>query len=208
MHGLILLKGMLVGFLIAAPVGPINVLCVRRTLVHGRLAGIVSGLGAAVADTFYGAIAAFGLAFVTSLLLHERFWIGLVGAILLVVLGVRTLLAGPPTVAAGKDPSSLLGDFTSTLFLTLTNPITILSFLFIFATLGIDSGDGVTFDDSLLILGVFLGSLAWWLMLTGLVGMFHGRFNEHGLLWANRVAGVLILAFAGAVLWDLSTLRL
>jgi threonine/homoserine/homoserine lactone efflux protein len=200
----LLLKGMLVGFLIAAPVGPINVLCVRRTLVHGRWAGLASGIGAAVADTIYGAIAVLGLSLITGVMLAERFWIGIAGAALLAVLGVRTLLAGPPHMAPAKDPTSLLGDLTSTFVLTLTNPITVISFLGIFAAFGIEGDDTFAVDDGMLLLGVFLGSLVWWVTLTGLVGVFHGRFSNAGLLWANRAAGIIILLFAAGVLWDIA----
>ena len=196
------LKGMIVGFLIAVPVGPINVLCVRRTIMHGRLAGIVSGLGSAGADTLFGAIAVLGLAALEGVMFAERFWIALVGAAMLIVLGIRTLLAGPPQPSSAPDPTSLLGDFTSTFILTLTNPITILSFLGIFGAFGIQSDDMIDQYDGMLLLGVFLGSTVWWLLLTGVIGVFHGHFNETGLRWANRVAGVLILAFAVAVLWE------
>jgi threonine/homoserine/homoserine lactone efflux protein len=196
------LKGMIIGFLIAVPVGPINVLCVRRTLMHGRAAGIVSGLGAAAADTLFGAIAVLGLAALEGVFFSGRLWIALVGGVILIILGVRTLLAPPPQPAAGVDPTSLLGDFTSTFVLTLTNPITILSFLGIFGAFGIHADDRIDQYDGLLLLGVFLGSTVWWLLLTGVIGVFHGHFNETGLRWANRVAGVLILAFAAAVLWE------
>ena len=123
------IKGLLVGFLIAAPVGPVNVMCVRRTIMHGRLVGLVSGMGAATADTIFGAIAAFGLSFVYEMMMTERFWLGLGGGVLLLVMGIRTLLAKPPRATDTVDPPNLLGDYTSTLFLTLTNPVTILSFL-------------------------------------------------------------------------------
>jgi threonine/homoserine/homoserine lactone efflux protein len=196
------LKGMIIGFLIAVPVGPINVLCVRRTIIHGRAAGIVSGLGAAGADTLFGAIAVLGLAALEGVMFAGRFWIALVGAVILIVLGIRTLLAEPPQPSSAPDPTSLLGDFTSTFVLTLTNPITILSFLGIFGAFGIHTDDTIDQYDGLLLLGVFLGSTVWWLLLTGVIGVFHGHFNETGLRWANRVAGVLILAFAVAVLWE------
>jgi threonine/homoserine/homoserine lactone efflux protein len=196
------LKGMIVGFLIAVPVGPINVLCVRRTIIHGRLAGIVSGLGSAGADTLFGAIAVLGLAALEGVMFAERFWIALVGAAMLIVLGIRTLLSPPPQPSSAPDPTSLLGDFTSTFVLTLTNPITILSFLGIFGAFGIQSDDMIDQYDGMLLLGLFLGSTVWWLLLTGVIGVFHGHFNETGLRWANRVAGVLILAFAIAVLWE------
>jgi threonine/homoserine/homoserine lactone efflux protein len=195
-----LLKGIAIGFLIAAPVGPINVLCARRTLVHGRLAGLVSGLGAAAADTLYGALAAFGLMFVIDFLYAERFWFGLIGAAFLAVLGVRTLLSATPTIVAGRDPTGLIGDFTSTFVLTLTNPITIFSFLGTFVAFGVNIQPPVDLDEWLLLAGVFAGSSLWWLLLISIVGLAQSRFTREGLDWANRAAGVIIVIFAALVL--------
>jgi threonine/homoserine/homoserine lactone efflux protein len=203
------LKGLVVGFMIAAPVGPVNVLCARRTIVNGRLVGIVSGLGAALADTFFGAVAAFGLVFVHTLLLNERFWLGLGGTIILVVIGVRTLTADVPRPKqAQEDAANLLGDFTSTFVLTLFNPVTILSFLACFSAFGIDNDDKGDLDDWLLLLGVFTGATVWWLFLTTAVGMFRSKFDQETLRWANRIAGVVILAFAAVILWNVATVRL
>jgi threonine/homoserine/homoserine lactone efflux protein len=203
----VFLKGMIVGFMIAAPVGPINVMCMRRTIMHGRLVGFVSGLGAAVADTVYGAIAAFGLVFIYTLLLTERMWLGLGGTAVLVVIGLRTLFAEPPRPKSEPDPTNLLGDFTSTFFLTFTNPVTVLSFIAAFTAFGVEGDDKVDFSDWLLLLGVFVGASAWWLLLTTSVGLFHGRFTESTLRWANRVAGVFILAFAAIILLSVVPLR-
>jgi threonine/homoserine/homoserine lactone efflux protein len=200
----ILLKGLIVGFLIAAPVGPINVLCIRRTIMHGRLVGFVSGLGAAAADTVYGAIAAFGLSFVYTLLLTERVWIGLAGTALLVVIGIRTLLAEPPRPKTEPDPPNLIGDFTSTFFLTLTNPVTVLSFIAAFSAFGIEGNEGIDLLDWFLLLGVFTGSAIWWLIITTCAGLFHGRFAEKTLHWGNRAAGMIILAFAALILWNVA----
>ena len=203
------LKGLVVGFMIAAPVGPVNVLCARRTIVNGRLVGIVSGLGAALADTFFGAVAAFGLVFIHTLLLTERFWLGLGGTVILVVIGVRTLMADVPRPnPKQEDAANLLGDFTSTFILTLFNPVTILSFLACFSAFGIDSDDKADLDDWLLLLGVFTGATAWWLLLTTAVGMFRSKFDQETLRWANRIAGVVILAFAAVILWNVATVRL
>jgi threonine/homoserine/homoserine lactone efflux protein len=199
----IFLKGLLAGFLIAAPVGPINVLCVRRTIMHGRLVGLVSGLGAATADTIFGGIAAFGLSFVYQLLLTERFWLGLGGAALLTVIGIRTLYAEPPRPTESPDPTNLVGDFTSTFFLTLTNPVTILSFLAAFTAVGVaaEPGEPIGLDEWVLVLGVFIGAATWWFFITELVALFHGRIPEGMLRWTNRIAGVVILGFAAAVVW-------
>ncbi len=194
------LKGLVIGFVIAAPVGPINIMCVRRTIVHGRMAGLVSGIGAAVADTLLGAIAIFGLAFVMQFVIEERFWLALAGAIFLAILGFRSLFRRPPKLVSARDPTSLIGDFTSTLFLTLSNPITILSFFGIFAAFGVNPDEVIGPDDWAALLGVFAGAMAWWLTVIGLAGMFHGRFTETGLMWANRVTGIIMLAFAAVVL--------
>ena len=205
----VFVKGLIAGFLIAAPVGPINVMCVRRTIVHGRLVGIVSGLGAAAADTFFGAIAAFGLTFIHDFLMREKFWFGIGGAALLFVIGLRILFAElPEEKKKGEDetdPANLLGDFTSTGFLTLTNPVTVLSFLAVFSAFGVQSEERSLADSWLLLLGVFLGSSLWWLVLTTTVDLFRDRFNREGLRWANRIAGVLILVFAAVVLWNSAT---
>ena len=201
------LKGLIIGFMVAVPVGPINVLCVRRTLVHGRLVGLISGLGAAAADTLFGSIAAFGLIFVAGVMMEERIWLSFVGGGLLVVIGLRTLLTSSATEPSrAPDPTSLAGDFTSTFFLTLTNPITILSFLAIFAAFGIQADEAVDASDWLLLLGVFLGSTGWWVLLTGLVGLTRERFTQAGFRWLNRIAGAVILGFAVVLLWEAARL--
>jgi len=198
----VFLKGLAIGFLIAAPVGPVNVLCVRRTLLHGRLAGLASGLGAACADTLFGALAAFGVLFVTDFLIAHQFTLALSGAAFLLVLGVSTLLRPPPALTAGRDPTDLIHDFTSTFFLTLTNPITIFSFIGIYVAFGIQADGRIDVGDWLLLGGVFGGAFAWWVVITSLAAYFRARFTTVGLHWANRVAGIVILVFAAAVVWD------
>ncbi|MGQ0663724.1 MAG: LysE family translocator [Pseudomonadota bacterium] len=206
MLGAYFLTGLIAGFLIAMPIGPINVLCVRRTLAQGRLAGIATGLGAALADSLFAAIAVLGLTFIAGILIAERFWISLVGGAALVVVGVRTLRAAPPPLNPAADPKSLIGDFTSSVALTLTNPVTVLSFLAVFAGLGVHADDEIEASDWVLVLGVFAGSSVWWLLLTGLVGLLHGKFTDAGLRWANRIAGAVLLAFALVVLWNVAGL--
>jgi threonine/homoserine/homoserine lactone efflux protein len=187
-------EGVVIGFAVAAPVGPIGVLCIRRTLADGRASGFVSGLGAATADAAYGAVAALGLTFVTSLLVGAEAWLRLVGGVFLVFLGVRTFLFRPaerPTVAGKGD---LVGAYASTLVLTLTNPTTILSFAAIFAGLGAGSAEG-SFAALLLVPGVFLGSALWWFVLSGATSLLRARLSAGGLRWVNRVSGVVITAF-------------
>lgn len=196
-----LIKGILIGFSIAAPVGPIGVLCIRRTLAHGRAAGFVSGMGAASADAIYGATAAFGLTAISSLLVDQQFWLRLVGGAFLVYLGVRTFLAQPAEEAAAeRGGSGLPGMYLSTFLLTITNPLTILSFAAIFAGLGAGSVGGDAYGlAGLMVGGVFAGSALWWLALSGGVGLL-GRWlvgeSPGGMLrWLNRISGVIIVIF-------------
>jgi threonine/homoserine/homoserine lactone efflux protein len=191
----ILVRGMVIGFSIAAPVGPIGVLCIRRTLAEGRAAGLVSGLGAATADAAYGCIAGFGLTFISGVLMGGEFWFRLIGGAFLVYLGVRTLLARPAGEAAAAGGSGLVGAYASTFFLTLTNPMTILSFMAVFASLGVASAGGGYGSAAILVLSVFIGSALWWFGLSGLVSLFRSRIDARALQWVNRVSGAIIAGF-------------
>jgi threonine/homoserine/homoserine lactone efflux protein len=192
------LKGLLIGFSIAAPVGPIGVLCIRRTLADGRASGLISGLGAATADALYGCVAGFGLVFVSDFLVSQQTWLRLIGGIFLLYLGIRTLSSQPAEQAAQSRGSGLLAAYASTFILTLTNPMTILSFAAIFAGLGLAGASSDYLSAGILVLGVFLGSALWWLLLSGGVGLFRDRFDNRGLLWVNRVSG-LVIAGSGVV---------
>ena len=197
----IFFRGLIIGFSIAAPVGPIGVLCIRRTLAEGRLAGFLSGMGAASADMLYGAIAAFGLTAVQDLLLGQASWLRIIGGVFLLYLGVRTFVSKPAGQAAVSSRSGRFGAYLSTFLLTLTNPITILSFLAIFAGLRLGETDGNYFSASLMVAGVFLGSAAWWLTLSTGVSLLREKFTPALLAWVNRLAGVLIFAFGVAALF-------
>lgn len=190
----LLIQGALSGLAIAAPVGPINVLCIRRTLADGFGSGLASGLGAAVADTLFGAVAAFGIASVMTFLARWEGILSLLGGIVLVLLGCRGLLAGPaPTDDSRRGGSGLLGAFVSTFGLTIANPMTVLSFLAVFAAIGIGAtGFGAA---TILVAGVFLGSAAWWLGLSGTVMAIRHALSERTLLRINRAAAVAVLAF-------------
>jgi threonine/homoserine/homoserine lactone efflux protein len=194
------LKGLILGFSIAAPVGPIGLLCIQRTLQRGRIAGFVSGLGAATADACYGLVAAFGLGTVISFLLGLQFWLQLGGGLFLLGLGLKTLFAkpAPTTTAADFDKASLARAFTSILFLTLANPATILSFFAVFAGLGIDARSGNALP---LVAGVFLGSAAWWLILSFLAGLFRRHLNDSRMRLLNMIAGTCLLGLALWALW-------
>ena len=197
------LRGVLLGLAIAAPVGPIGVLCIRRTLAQGLLAGLVSGLGAATADAFYGFVAAFGLTFISSFLIDQQSWIRLIGGLFLCYLGIRTFLAPVAEEAATSAGNGLIAAYSSTLFLTLTNPLTILSFAAVFAGLGVGAAAGDYGAAVATVLGVFSGSALWWLALSTGVSLFRSRFTPRAMRWVNRISGVVILGFGVAALLSL-----
>jgi threonine/homoserine/homoserine lactone efflux protein len=196
-----LLKGIAVGIVIAVPVGPVGVMCVRRTIFEGRRAGFVSGLGAATADAIFGLIAAFGLTFVSDWLIGYHQWLRVAGGCYLLYVGGAALLAVPePRRSSEPDAEGLLRDFLSTLALTLTNPITILAFLGIFSALGLTGADATFARAAILVLGVWLGSLVWWLTLTfGLGSLFRSVETRH-LKWINRASGIILLLCGAGLL--------
>jgi len=197
------IKGLIVGIAIAAPVGPIGLLCIQRALAGGWVSGLASGLGAAVADTFYGAIAAFGLTLVESFLIGHRSIISIIGGLLLCILGARILLSRPARVAAAPRASAagLAGDLCGTCMLTLANPMTILSFIAIFAALDTSGANGSYGAAATLVFGVFCGSAAWWLCLSLGIGVIRHRMDEPVLLWISRASGALVIAFGATALW-------
>ena len=192
----LLLRGFVLGFTIAAAVGPISLLCIRRTLAEGRVVGLVSGLGVATADATYGAIAAFGLTALTDLLVDGRRVLGLGGGVFLLWLAWTTFRSQPGESAAevGSPRRGLPGAYLSTLGLTLTNPLTILSFAALFVGLGVTAGD--LGGAAIMTLGVFLGSAAWWVVLTGIVGALRARITPAWLRRINVASGLVIGALA------------
>jgi len=201
----ILLRGIIVGFSIAAPVGPIGVLCIRRTLGDGRAIGFTSGMGAATADSLYGCVAAFGLTLVSDFLIGQKFWLSLIGGLFLIYLGTKTFTSRPADSSSPDFPRGrgLVAAYASTLFLTLTNPATILSFLVIFAGLGIVNETRNSFAAFVLVIGVFIGSALWWLTLSLGVGFFRDRFNKTARAWVNRISGTIITLFGILALFSL-----
>lgn len=195
-----LTKGIILGFSIAAPVGPIGILCIRRTLQYGRMSGLFSGIGAASADTIYAMVAAFGLTFISDFLFACQFWMHLVGGFFLLYLGWRTFFTPVATGIKDVSHTSLLNDFASTFFLTITNPMTIFSFLAIFAAFGLAREDSNYVQAMALVLGVFAGSSAWWLILSEGVTLFRKKVSEKVMLWINRIAGLMIALFGLGIL--------
>lgn len=195
-----LLKGILLGFAIAAAVGPIGILCIQRTLQFGRFSGFMSGLGAAVADLLYAIIAAFGLTFISNFLVAGQFWVRLIGGGFLLLLGLKTFFAVVSDKTKEITHTTFYNDFISTFLLTITNPMIILFFLAVFAGPGLSSIQGNYFKAATLVVGIFLGSIIWWLILTEGISIFRKKFNKKVMRWINRIAGIIIVAFGIATI--------
>jgi threonine/homoserine/homoserine lactone efflux protein len=194
-------KGFIIGFSIAAPVGPIGILCIQRTLAGGNVQGLVTGLGAATADAIYGFIAAFGLTFISNFLVEQSIWIRLIGGLFLCYLGIRAFLSKPQSQVLSVTNRNTISSYGTTFFLTLTNPMTILFFAGVFAGLGMVSESIQYTSAGLMVIGVFIGSGAWWLILSGATSILRNKINERKLAWVNKISGFVILAFGvGAVL--------
>ena len=195
LHSWIWAQGAAIGFAVAAPVGPIGMLCIKTTLEKGRLAGFCAGLGAAVADTIFAAIGALAISLVGNFLSMEQNWFKLGAGIFLIVFGLY--LARKPAMLpenGEKVPPGLWAEFAVTLLLTLANPSTILSFAAVFA--GVTAGGGYALETMpALITGVFIGAATWWLTLGQIVGLIRHKISQAGLVMINRGAGLALVAF-------------
>lgn len=190
----VLFKGMAAGLAISAPVGPVNVLCISRTLSTGRTAGFFAGLGAAAADTIYGAIAGFSVQFVISFLIREEFWIRLVGGLLLITIGAVYYFRSPRRLNNIDKNQSTQSDSVSAFLLNLTNPTTVLSFMAVLTALGFHQPES-WWQGFILIGGIFLGAMLWWSGLTLTAEHFRYWFTDRAMVWMNRIAGLAIGAF-------------
>lgn len=199
---LFLCKGLVLGISIAAPVGPVGLLCIRRSIISGRRAGLATGLGAATADACYGAVAGFGLTRVTAFMVDERTWLSLLGGLFLCWLGVRIMRAQPdPLEKTAREPR-IHSAYLSALAITLTNPMTILAFVGAFAGLGL----AVAHDyvaAAVLVTGVFIGSGIWWLLLSAFAARLRDRFDPQWLQRINWVSGALLVLIGLGVLLSL-----
>lgn len=189
---MLFLKGILIGLLIAIPVGPVGILCVHRVIAKGKLAGFFSGLGAAFADGLYGAVAAFGLTLISDFLIGQNLWIRMLGGIFIVFIGVRMYFAKPVTNVEDDVPNTLGRDFLSTFIITITNPLTIMGFLAIFAGLNLINPHRGFMDASILVAGVVTGSGIWWIALVLIFGFIRSKFELSCLGTVNKIVGILI----------------
>ena len=192
MEAIFLLKGLIIGFAMAVPIGPIGIMCIRKTLAEGHSRGLIIGLGAATADSLFGGIAAFGLTFVSDAIAGQHFWLSLAGGGLLLFLGIRTFRAKRKDPIIPFDDKGLLGSYISAFLLALTNPVTIFAFVAVFAAFGL--GHRLIFISAcILVLGVFAGSSLWFLTLGYVATFFRKKLDAGGLRWVNRISGVLII---------------
>jgi threonine/homoserine/homoserine lactone efflux protein len=203
MNIILFLKGVVVGLSMAVPVGPIGILCIRRTLLEGRLSGFVSALGLATADVVFGCIAGFGLTFISDFLISQQVWIRLIGGLFLCTIGLKVLLTKFVEQEAPSRGKGYLGAYTSMFFLTLTYPMTILILLGVFAGLGIGNTKGNYVAIAALVFGVFIGSILWWTILSIFIGSLRDRFRTQNWQWVNKISGILITGFGLAVLLSL-----
>lgn len=196
-------KGLLIGFVVAVPVGPVGLLCINRALSGGAAYGLVSGLGVATADAIAAGIAVLGLTLVLSFLMHQEVWFRLIGGLLLCYLGFKIFASRPTGQVASAKDSGLMRAYASMFFLAMTNPGTILSLLAICAGWGVGNLSGNYLSAVLLTSGVFFGSALWWLLLASSMLFFGTGFGYPGLRWVQRISGVIIVGFGFVVLFGL-----
>lgn len=195
----LLIHGIIIGIALAAPVGPIAFMCIQRSIAHGRLHGIIAGLGIATADAFYAAVTAFGLALISDFLLARQWFFRLFGGLALIAVGLKIFFAPPPEMKVQADGGSLLSDYSTMLALTLANPLTILFFAIIIPGFGAVISGATWINPALFVIGVFAGEMAWWVILCGSIGSMRSYLTQERLHTINRLAGLVIAAF-GVVL--------
>ncbi len=198
------LRGIIIGFLISIPVGPVGIMCIRRALHNGFFSGLISGLGAAIADGFYSILAVFSLTFVSTALLRYHFWFRLIGGLFLIYIGYTIFIAQPSLEGTPKRKRrSFIKDFISSFFLTIANPVSIFAFAAFFAGFGVGVDEAGYFMSSILVLGVVMGSLLWWILVTGIAALLSSHFNPHSLRLLNKISGAAIAIFGAAALLSL-----
>ncbi len=194
------LKGLLVGILVSAPMGPIGVLCVQKTVNKGKLLGFISGLGAATADTLYAMMAAFGVTYITNFLSDNQIAFQVVGIIVLLFLGFRMIFSNPIKQYRYYRTSSrkrnAIKDYISVFFLTISNPLTIIFFGAAYTMLGLFSDGESQNNNLLLVVGIFIGASLWWFMLTSVVNIFRKKFRLRNIFMLNRVSGIVIICLS------------
>lgn len=196
-----LLKGVLIGVSVSAPLGPIGVLCIQKTITKGRAAGFISGTGAVFGDTLYAIIAGFGVSFISDFLLANQLLLQVFGGLLLFFFGWKVFHSQPTPANCKKPSDNYLKNFLSVFMLTISNPITVLFFGAVFTGLGI-AGSGNEWTTALVIFGVFMGTVLWWYVLSSIVSRFRNKFGRKTVKKINRTSGVLILVLGAILLFN------
>jgi threonine/homoserine/homoserine lactone efflux protein len=187
------IKGILIGIIVAAPMGPVNILCIHRTLTCGRIAGLTAGIGAALGDAAFALVAAFGITVVSAFLETHEAWFRIPGAIMLLGLGIKLWLSHPHYEQREVNGQGLLRSMAGTFLLTISNPITIAAFLALFVAWGLSSGLDIPAAAEV-VLGVLAGSMAWWVALVIIIGLIHRKIEDRHMLLLNRItAGAVVL---------------
>jgi len=190
---LLLLKGLAIGFGMAVPIGPVGVLCIRKTLADGHTRGYIIGIGGATADALFASIAAFGISFISNAIATQEIWFHVAGGALLVFLGIRTYRAKRKDPVLPFENKGYVGVYLSAVVLAITNPVTTVAFMALFAAFGLNSGLTI-FRASTLVAGVFLGSTLWFMTLSFIATSFRKKLSSGGgLVWVNMFAGMLII---------------
>ena len=202
----LLLKGFVVGLLVAAPMGPVNILCIQKAITRGRVAGFITGLGAALGDAVFALVAALGLTAVAAFIEENEFWFRLPGGVLLLFIAILLWRSHPHYEQGSQTSSGIFRSVVTTFVLTVTNPITLAGFATLFVAWGMSTGLHLV-NASNVVLGVLAGSSAWWAILALLVGLLHGRIEDKHLLALNRAAAIAAVVF-GLYAIDSVTLRL
>jgi len=200
------LRGVAIGFAIAAPIGPVGLLCIRKALADGRLAAFVAGLGAALADTFFGAVVGLGLGAVSHFIADHTLWLKIVGGLFMLGLGIHTWRAAAAGMEGEAEPGQGPGmakDFLSTFVITITNPGTILGVIGVFAALGASAKPQGMEDQALLVGGIFSGSALWWAVLAELTIAIRARFTPERMRLFNHISGALLMGLGGLTLGSL-----
>jgi threonine/homoserine/homoserine lactone efflux protein len=195
-------KGIIVGLMVSIPLGPIGVLCVQRTLNKGHRSGFVSGLGAAMADMIFAMIAGLGITFIIRFIQEKHIYFQIIGGIIVIILGVHIFYTNPVRQLRMQrmNRNKLSQDFFSVFFLTITNPMAIFFFLAMFAGINIATGPMSIIHLITMVSGVFVGSAAWWFLLSTFVNFWRDRFRLKNIWWMNKVAGVVIFVLGIAAI--------
>lgn len=194
------IDGFTLGLAVAAPIGPVGVLCIKKTLSSGLAIGLFAGFGASIAKVIYGIVVGFGLTSVSNFLINYNTYISIIGAIFLTYLGIKIFMTKPVMNCDSVQKENKISAFTTMFLLTIMNPMTVLSFLAVFSGLGIANTASSYSNGLVLISGIFCGSMSWWIFLCSMVNLFRQKINGSILSWINKVSGIIIVTFAAMII--------